>query len=341
MAARFFVNGGVTNNWSDILNWSTTSGGLGGSAVPTNADDVTLDAAGNVPCTLNTAVAKTCKTLTVTAGYTNTMTFNVTLTVVGNITLGANMVFAGSSGLILSTATTPTITSNGKTLGVPFTISGNTAITLADNWTLSSSFTCSGSTGTMNGNTMNVAGSFTATTQINGTTNIVLNGTGTLTTTGVIKNNLTINTAGTITAPAILRYDTGTLTYTAGTFSLTGTALTMGASGTIDLGGATLSGLNLTAAGVTMTLKSGIVLSGSITTSGTAASHDAIVSSLGGTQRVLTLSNGATQDIPYCNATDIDSSAGLTIFSYKGTLSNATNWSLLTAPLTVTRINIY
>jgi len=44
---------------------------------------------------------------------------------------------------------------------------------------------------------------------------------------------------------------------------------------------------------------------------------------------LLTLNRGATHDLSFVNATDIDSSAGTTIYTYKGTLSNATNWNVL------------
>ena len=111
MAARFWVNGGVDNNWSTIGNWSLTSGGAGGQAVPTTSDDVTLDGNGNVDCTLNSS-SRVCKTLTVTAGYTATMTFTNQLTVSGSTTLGANMIIAGAAKLIINT--TGTLTSNGK-----------------------------------------------------------------------------------------------------------------------------------------------------------------------------------------------------------------------------------
>ncbi len=66
-----------------------------------------------------------------------------------------------------------------------------------------------------------------------------------------------------------------------------------------------------------------------IVITGTAAAHISIVSSSGGSQAILKLSQGATQDIGFVTATDIDSSLGQTIWDYKGTLSNATNWRAL------------
>lgn len=235
MAARYWITGGITNNWSDTSNWSTTSGGGGGSAVPTAADDVTFDGAGNSNCTLNTSTAKLAKSLTVTAGYTQTLTFNVTLTVSGNVSLGVNMVFAGSSELIV--AATATLTSNGKTLGVPFRLKNvASTFTLADNWTVPSiTLEPSGSgTMTVNSNTLNITGSVTTLSTsariTGGTTLFNLTGTGTWSGTGTIINNLTINTAGTITISGTVNYGTNTLTYIAGTVTTTGSTLAVPAA---------------------------------------------------------------------------------------------------------------
>ena len=49
--------------------------------------------------------------------------------------------------------------------------------------------------------------------------------------------------------------------------------------------------------------------------------------SSGGSQAKLNLQAGATQFVGFVNATDIDSSGGQKIYSYQGTLSNATNWT--------------
>ena len=132
MAARFWVNGGSNNNWNDTSNWALTSGGAGGQTVPTSADDVTLDAGGNVPCILN-AVA-VCLSFTVTAGYTSTVTFTNSLTNgPGNLTLGANMGFAGSGAII--TTGTVALYSNGKTCPQPLTCGGTVIISGGTDWT--------------------------------------------------------------------------------------------------------------------------------------------------------------------------------------------------------------
>ena len=67
MALRYFVNGGLNNNWGQTgaqSNWSLTSGGAGGQTVPTAADDVIFDAS-SPNCNLD--VAGTCLSFNATS----------------------------------------------------------------------------------------------------------------------------------------------------------------------------------------------------------------------------------------------------------------------------------
>ena len=471
-ASRFWVTGGVDNNWGTTGNWSAISGGGGGSSVPTSADDVTFDKNGNSNCTLNTS-ARSAKTLTVVTGgsgvgYTSTITFTQSLTVSGSITLGSNMGFSGSSALTINA--TGTLTSNGKIISVPFTITGAITITLADNAITSSTLTINGAS-TINGNTLNIGADLAtgSANNISGTTNFKFTGTGNWNsaTTGIIFNPIEFAMgSGTLTLGSAKWSGTGTITYTSGTISGSG-SLTIGGAGTLSLTGATIpnviisvagtvtnsgnftvstlltlanasvalvlngstitcaslttnpagsgtvtgtteiivngasgiltysgsgtnqyrlnttinssgsvsisgtfkygsgtfklqsnmSGtgilainsscnidgngytlpkLNMATAGVTLTLNSNLALSSDFTsTTATAASPVSIVSNSGGTQRKLTLSQGATQDIGFTNATDINSADGQTIWDWKGTLSNTTNWNLLTVNRTM------
>jgi len=52
-------------------------------------------------------------------------------------------------------------------------------------------------------------------------------------------------------------------------------------------------------------------------------------SSIGGSQAIFTLDSGATIDVGFVNATDINSSLGRTIYSYDGVLTNTLNWGML------------
>lgn len=57
-------------------------------------------------------------------------------------------------------------------------------------------------------------------------------------------------------------------------------------------------------------------------------------SSSGGTKALFTLGPGATQDVAWVNPTDIDSSRGQTIFTYKGTIATSFGW-LNTLPISL------
>lgn len=262
---RYFISGGVDNNWGTTGNWSLTSGGGGGQAVPTASDTVHLDA--NSPnCTVN-ASARVARILDFT-GYTNTITMTYGITVSGNITLGASMGIAGASGLTVNT--TATLTSNGITWPNGLTLAGTSqTYTLGDNWTVSGTLTLSGTTAiTLNGAfNMNVGGSLTVSTSTSGTTTIVMNGTGTWSGAGTLKNNLTFNTAGTITVSGTVYFNSKTLTYTAGTMSvgtsILSTVTHSNTTTTFNTSGMTWANMNH--AGATFTLTSDINISGTLT----------------------------------------------------------------------------
>jgi len=57
-------------------------------------------------------------------------------------------------------------------------------------------------------------------------------------------------------------------------------------------------------------------------------------SSSAGTQAIFTLLQGSNIDVGFLNATDIDSSLGRPIYSYRGTLTNTLNWQLLPTDVT-------
>ena len=114
MAARFWV--GSNGNWDATAGtkWATTSGGAGGSAVPTSSDAVHLDHGtghGNVTIAINNAA---CASLDCT-GYTDTLTINTgnQVTVSGAVTLGAGMTAASDGGGVMVCNTTATLTSAG------------------------------------------------------------------------------------------------------------------------------------------------------------------------------------------------------------------------------------
>lgn len=222
-ANRFFVNGGVDNNWGTTGNWSLTSGGAGGVSVPSPSDAVFLDA--NSPnCIVNT-FTRNAASLTAT-GYTNTITFNAALTVSGAITLAPTMTLAGSSSLGVITGST--LTTNGKTINVPFTMQpGNATVTISGPATFSALLTFTGGSGAtmiFNGDTMTATSSVTIANRIfvSGTSTLILAGTGTFTRNNLesnFQNNIEVNTAGTITFAGLPGRTLGTLTITSGTIA--------------------------------------------------------------------------------------------------------------------------
>jgi len=112
----------------------------------------------------------------------------------------------------------------------------------------------------------------------------------------------------------------------------------------IVAGNVTLSSnLRFTTINTTIQIADTWILSKGLTSQGTPLGSIIMRSSVPGTQRTFTLLNNGvtTQDIDYLNVTDIDGSAGLTAWTYKGTApSNSPNWYLMTTqPPTVSQIS--
>ena len=338
MAVKYWINGGVDNNWGTSGNWSLASGGGGGAGVPSSSDDVTFDGNGNVNCTIATSL-RSSKTLTITSGYTSTITFTTGLSVLGNITINSG--FAGTlspnGGTLSMVTASGTWTSNGYIYSIPLGNNASTTITLADDLKTTSNYTSNNNV-VLTNNTLTVGGSISiATGTASGTANIIMNGSGSLSTAAgaILKNNVTINSAGSVTI-GNMNYNTGTLTNTSGLITSTGVISINTSNTTLDLAGASIGGITVSVGGITITFKSGVILTGSLTATGPIQSaHAFFVSSVGGVQRSVTLAQGATQSINFLDATDINSSAGQTIWTWRGILSNTNNWNVMsTSPRT-------
>jgi len=282
MADRYFINGGIDNNWGSTANWSATSGGTGGASIPTAADAVFFDA--NSPNVTVNASNRVCLSLNFT-GYTNTITMTFNITVSGSVTLATAMGIAGTGTLIV--IATSTLTSNGRTWPNALTLSGAVTYTFGDNWTVSGLVTigASSSTITFNSNRITCNGGLTNTAgtgSLTGTATFVLGG-GTFTvsqTGGGIGFN--IEYAGNITfsSGANLRIVGGTHTYISGnvtfagahTLSLSGSC-TFNTSNSIIWKTVTTTGTTFTLALTTPLYCDGVLtvgtLSGTITINGT------------------------------------------------------------------------
>lgn len=252
MATKYFMSGGVNNNWSADTNWSTTaSAGPNNTTHAVAGDDVILDV-GSPNCTVDAASAAA--TLTCTA-YTNTLTYNQNLALTGNVTYSSLMtVSADVTTRVLTITPTAgaTLTAGTKTHPCKLKLAGSSQThVLADAWICSGVLEANSAT-TLNGSTISAVG-LLMTAAMSGTTVITLTG-GTWSGTSALKNSLTL--AGNVTTSGNVAYNTGTLTYTSGTITTTGTILTVADLVTFDTGGMTWDSVSYTGSTKTWTLNS-------------------------------------------------------------------------------------
>lgn len=140
MAARYWVGGSADWDATAGTKWATTSGGAGGAAVPTSADDVYFDANSGSATVIIDSYAATAKSVTCT-GFTGALygennTATASLTISGDLTLASSMSQFGSAVYDISLIFngSATITSNGKEFYTwVLTINGSgITVTLAD-----------------------------------------------------------------------------------------------------------------------------------------------------------------------------------------------------------------
>jgi hypothetical protein len=114
--------------------------------------------------------------------------------------------------------------------------------------------------------------------------------------------------------------------------SLTG-VLAINGNSTLTTNGCVLDlVLRLDAIGTTVLLADNCVVNKGFQAYGTPLGSIIFQSSVPGTQRIFTVSNlvGTGQDIEYLNVTDLDSDAGISLWTYSGTVSNCRNWAVMT-----------
>ena len=129
MANRYWVGGTASWDGTAGTKWALTSGGTGGEAVPTSADDVFFD--GNSGAnTVTIAAGNTgAKSINCT-GFTGTLAGTTAISVAGNVTLVAGMTCTYTGTLTL-TATATLITA-GKTIGGVTIDATSGTVTLGD-----------------------------------------------------------------------------------------------------------------------------------------------------------------------------------------------------------------
>ena len=111
MADRYWVGGTASWDGTAGSKWALTSGGAGGQAVPTSADDVFFSNLSTGTCTISTGNTGA-KSINCT-GFTGTLTGTAAITVSGSVTLVAGMAYGFSGQMTLNG--TGTLTSAGKT----------------------------------------------------------------------------------------------------------------------------------------------------------------------------------------------------------------------------------
>lgn len=201
MANRYWVGGTDAWNTTAGTKWAETSGGVGGAAVPTSVDDVFFDGLSGVgTVTITSAIAKSFNC----TGFAGTLAGSGTLSVYGDITLGAGMTVSYTGTTII--LATSTIVTNGKTLG-GLSIGAVAVVSLGGALTLSGNLFVNN--GTFNSNNFNITA---AQLGMNPSGSSTINlGSSTVTITGA--NGLNIgNTAG------------GTINFNAGTSTIILTA---------------------------------------------------------------------------------------------------------------------
>ena len=225
MANRYWVGGTGTWDGTALLKWSTTSGGLGGQAVPTSADNVFFDAASGAHTVTIGAGTAVCNQLTMT-GFTGTIAF------------GTNKITIAGGGTIYTGATTFSVT--GTPL-IDCTLAGSTVRTISPAATTeanSISFNISAGTGPV---TINLA---VKNLNFTGFTGSLANSTKT------IYGNLTLVSGMTVTAGG----STTTFAATSGTQTITSAAQTIDFPITINGVGGTVQLVDALTMGSTRTL---------------------------------------------------------------------------------------
>lgn len=324
MANRYWVGGTATWDGTAGSKWATTSGGAGGAAVPTSADDVFFDANSGTG-TITTSGSRDCRSFTCT-GFTGTWAGTATPVLSigdasgGAFVLGSGMTVAFAGTVTLFSSSTNggagwTFNTNGKTLPGALYINGS-----GGKWVLGGAMTVMGNIthdrGTfdtagfaVNANLYNAnqttqartltlassivtLGSITAPWNVNPTGFTMTANTGTVICTGA-NNNFATQSSFDYNGLSVQQNATGTCV--------------LGGSGTITLanytrtGGAAYSALSMQ---VDLTLTNAITLNGN---SNTNRLH--LQSAVFGTLRTITMANAwQTVTATYLNVEDIAAS---------------------------------
>lgn len=355
MADRYWVGGNANWDTTAGTKWATTSGGAGGSAVPTAADDVFLD---NGAGTGNVTISATavCRSLNCT-GYVGTLTHgpgNIALNI-GDATAGASNVAllfvagmtytcsdptSSSIGFVSTSATQQTIDFAGKTTArVSFSPASNGSWQYVGSHTTTGALTLNRGTLDLNGQTCTWGG-FSSN---NSNTRTLTLGSSSLTMTTASPWNVTVTN---LTVPA----NTCTVTCTAAgasfitwqTFNWNGMSLVF-TGGSANFGVSTnLTFANLTFTGTAvktnaLTLFGDITTTGAFTINGNSVTNRVLVNTNTiATTRTVTASTVSLSNVDFMDITGAGAASPFTGTS----LGNALGNSGITFTTPVTRYGV-
>ena len=349
MANRYWVGGTATWDGTALLKWSLTSGGVGGQAVPTSADNVFFDAASGANTVTIGAGTAVCNQLTMT-GFTGTIAFGtnkITISGGGTVYTGATTFSVTGTPLIdcnLSGSTGRTISSAATTESnsISFNISAGTGSLVVNQSVKNLNFT--GFTGTLSNSARTIYGNLTLvsgmtiTAGTNATTFAATSGTQTITS-ATQTQDYPITFAGTATYQLVDALTSGssrTMTLTSGTLDLNNKTLTTGlfsstnsntrsilfGTGNITVSGvgtvwttSTITGFSYTGTPTVNLTDSGSTLRSIIQGSGTSAQAVSFYIKAGTGQVNLTTSGGVFKDID-CTGSTVSLNIGSSITLY-------------------------
>lgn len=322
MANLYWVGGANTWNATVGTKWATTSGGVGGAAVPTAADDVFVDASSTGLLTIASGAA--CRSLNFT-GFTGA----ATLASASSMNIGDATPGAGNIAIKLDPAMTFTV-GNAATSIINFTSTSSTQQTVdfgsklaptcgfnsaGSNYIISSDITSSSTAsgfinffqGTLdlNGKTINTGlfncSAVTTRTLTAGSASVICGGTGNSINFGSITGlTMTANTA-TFTLSG-----SGT-TLQSGSFDFNGASFVFSGTGTQSIAGSAIF-QNLTRTGTASKSDAFTVnnqtIRGTLTLQGNSITNRLLVQATGlGTGRTLTAANVVAQNVDFMDIT--------------------------------------
>lgn len=203
MAELYFI-GAVNSLYTEVGNWSFSSGGASSGTTPEMGDTVYLDSnSPNIDIDLGYSI-EMAPTNFICTGYSGTVTLSDNFVMVSSgddmqLRLSPTMILnCGSYYIDFFSMGSPTLTiqSCGKSFGKIYWANFDGSTILEDDLTVTGYIQ---SRGSFTGNTIYVSGDWYNIGTVSGTSNIVFNGTGNLSSSGAVDLDVTIDTAGTIT----------------------------------------------------------------------------------------------------------------------------------------------